>query len=354
MRTGAVLGLMTGTAVLAERNYRSIPVLRATPNAPSELVAIVVPARNEAARLPALLASLRTLEGVEYTVTVVDDGSEDATAQVARAGGAEVIHLEGPPPGWTGKAFACMVGAGQTRGEWILFTDADTEHGPDSLRWALGEAVQRDAGLLSLLPRQVCRTFPERLLLPYAYALYFVGAGRANRPGGPAVANGQYMLFRRAVYERVGGHGVVRDSLIEDVALAKVLREAGERVVLLRGESAVRVRMYDGLGALWEGFSKNAFRFVQAAPRRGIYTALASVVLSSALPAALAARSGPMRLILLGAPAAALVPWVRRFGVPLPYAGLAPLAALTFQALALDSMRRAAVRGATVWKGRRY
>jgi hypothetical protein len=203
------------------------------------------------------------------------------------------------------------------------------------------------------LPRQACGTFWERLLLPYAYALYFVGAVAINRPGRPAVANGQYMLFRRPTYERVGGHGAVRSSLIEDVTLARLVQGNGERVGLARAEDALQVRMYAGLPALWEGFAKNAVRFVAVSPGTGLLTVLAGLLFGSAIPGSIRASNWAVRVGLMTVPTVGLLPWLRRYGVPPYYALLFPLAAAVFQLLALDSIRRTLL-GGTSWKGRRY
>lgn len=350
--------LQTVSAFLAERNFRALPRLKQNRSSPSggtlDHVSVVVPARNEAAHLVDLLQSLAELRGVQVDVTVVDDESTDATAEIARAAGARVITVSGPPAGWTGKTFACHTGAAATEGEWLLFTDADTVHHPDSLRRALAGARHFNAGLLSLLPAQRCETMWERLLLPYAYALYFVGAHRVNQPGGPTIANGQYLLFRRTDYNLLGGHAEVRASIIEDVDLARAARQRGIRVVLVRGEQDVSVRMYSNLSSLWEGFGKNSFRFVRASPRNGVLTVLAATALSASLPSAL--RGGPFlrRMAVLVVPALWLSVWLHRFGVPRRYALLHPLAAAVFQLIALDSIRRTFTPGQTVWKGRRY
>lgn len=351
----AVIGVQAIVGWLAAHNYRKLPELRRTPGPRTGhgRVTIVVPARNEAGRLPALLRSLAGLSYRDTEVIVVDDGSEDATRELARESHVRVVHVPQPPPGWTGKNYACQVGADAGSGEWLLFTDADTIHGPDSLDLALGLAANRNAGLVSLLPRQRCETFWERLLLPYSYALYFAGAYRVNQPGGPAIANGQYLLFRREAYMQVGGHAAVRASVIEDVSLARLASCHGSPVILARAEQDVEVRMYENLSSLWEGLSKNAFRFVSVSPQTGIPTILASLAIGSALPVAVPRQPLLVRVGLFVAPAVALIPWVRRFGAPGYFALLHPLAALTFQILALDSIYRT-VSGRARWKGRTY
>jgi chlorobactene glucosyltransferase len=317
-------------------------------------VSIVIPARNEADRLRSLLESLTRLRYPDFDVLVVDDASSDGTGDVAARHGARVLRVERPDPGWTGKCFACWSGARATEGEWLLFTDADTIHGPESLGLALALAQDRDAGLCSLLAQQRLASFWERLLLPYAYFLYFVGAWNLNVARGVPVANGQYVLFRRRDYDCLGGHAAVRGSVIEDVSLARAARDVGIRVVLAHGEPHLEVRMYRDLRELWEGLSKNAFRFVRASPSTGALTVAASIAFGTALPAAIRARSKFVRFALLLLPAVTLARWNRRFGAEVSVALLHPLTAAGFLALALDSVRRTFTPDGTAWKGRRY
>lgn len=354
-------GLITGIIVTAEticgwaawRHYRALPTLAEATGLVDGEVSIVIPARDEADRLPALLDSLASLEYPAYEIVVVDDDSSDRTGEIAAEMGVCVIRAGHLPPGWTGKTYACQTGADATQGRWLLFTDADTVHSPQSLGLAVRVAIETDSSLVSLLARQDCRSFWERILLPYAYALYFVGARKLNTPGGPAVANGQYMLFRRDDYNRAGGHAAVRGDIIEDIAMARLLASGGKHVTLLRGENHLTVHMYPRLAALWEGFAKNAFRFVRVSPATGIPTALAGLVFLAGSTRML--RAGwASRLALMAVPAAALRPWYLLFNVQSGMALLTPMAALTFQAIALDSMRRTLFPAGTTWKRRRY
>lgn len=317
-------------------------------------VSIIVPARNESGSLGLLLKSLERVNYADYDVTVVDDCSVDDTALVAEDASVRTIKVKHLPKGWVGKSFACWTGAQATKGEWLLFTDADTVHDPETLSLSLSMADSLQAGLTSLLARQRCETFWEQLLLPYAYALYFTGASSVNAKPGRALANGQYMLFRRSEYERMGGHQSVAGSLIEDIALASLAEKHGVRTVLGRAEKHLEVRMYSSLGSIWEGFAKNSFLMIRHSPRSGTVTVLASILFLSAFPRAMRSGSPTHRTVVLATPALCLLPWLRRFGAPWWYAALYPLAALVFQLLALDSIRRTLVGQGSVWKGRRY
>lgn len=348
----AIGGLVAG--LLAEVNYRRLPVAEACDAVDGGKVTIIVPARNEERRITTLLRSLQRLDYVNYEIVVVDDASEDDTSRLARDLGATVMPIEHLPDGWTGKAYACWEGACRTTGDWLLFTDADTVHHPQSLSTAIAIATATQAGIVSFLCRQTCRSFWERLLLPYAYALYFVGRLSINTSERSAVANGQYILMRRTEYERIGGHGATRDSVIDDVALARRAHACGVTVLLLRGEQLVDVRMYEDLASLWEGLSKNAVLFIAVSPVFGAITVVASLVFGGAFPGTWRAKTQVERIAVYAAPVVAILPWMRRFGVPNRYALLYPVAAGTFQLIAFDSMRRLLLQGGVQWKGRRY
>lgn len=349
-----LVGAAAATGLLAERNYRRLPTAPAHEPMEAGKVTVVVPARNEELRIPALLRSLRQLDYVNIDIIVVDDASTDGTARVAEELGARVVRIDRLPEGWTGKSHACWQGAVQSSGEWLLFTDADTIHSPRSLSVALAAAITSDSDMLSLLCRQQCQSLWERLVLPYAYALYFAGRLWVNKSRESAVANGQYILVRRSEYDRIGGHHAIRASVIDDVALAQRAHECGVRVVLMRGEQWVSVRMYDGLAPLAEGLSKNAVSFLAASPKFGAITVAASLCFGAALPGAARAPGMQRKLAVYTVPALSLLPWLRRFGVPMFYAFLYPAAAAMFQLIALDSMRRTFSRRGVQWKGRRY
>ena len=365
----AAVGWGAWSSRRAEAHYRALAALTdsdalSLPAAP--FVSIIVPARDEAGTLPALLGSLQRLTYPGgYEVIVVDDASADGTGEVAAAHGARMLRLEerDRPDGWLGKPNACHRGAAVARGEWLLFLDADTTLSPGVLRAMLSRALGDGVDALSLLLRQRCQTFWERLLLPYAFQQFFAGVdpARLADPGSDeALLNGQCILIRRAVYDAVGGHGAVRGSIVEDVALARTLKAAGYRVQTFRGERLGTVRMYDSMAAIRAGFGKNAYAFLADAPRRGLQVALASTCAAAALPLAagglLTRRAGWFGLGALAwaALAAGSAPWTRRFGAGTPYALLQPLAAAVFQAIALESAVRSLAGRPLAWKGRRY
>jgi glycosyltransferase involved in cell wall biosynthesis len=228
---------------------------------PPPEVSIIVPARNEEVSLGDCLRSLVAQRGMHFEIIVVDDHSTDRTREIAKSfPGVRVISPGPLPEGWTGKNRAVVAGAGEARGEWLLFTDADTVHLPSSLARAVEEAKRERADLLSYSPEQVVVTWAERIVMPVVFAEL---AGqyppeKVRQPNsGIVAANGQYLLVRRSAYEEAGGHRAVADQILEDVALAKRFRAAGKQVYFRYGRGAVRARMYRDWNQLREGWTKN-------------------------------------------------------------------------------------------------
>ncbi|MGH2485679.1 MAG: hypothetical protein ACRDHE_06680, partial [Ktedonobacterales bacterium] len=227
---------------------------------------------------------------------------------------------------------------------------------------AIHTARSHHVGALSFFTQQECRSFWERLLLPFAYQQYFSGV-RATRlldPSGPALANGQYFLIARTAYDASGGHRAVRGSLIDDVALATALKRSGYPPLPCRGELLVRVRMYHSLRELVEGFTKNSFQFLREQRASAGVVVLGTACAAGLLPALYGAvLYGGTPAISLGVAAyviqvAGLAWWARAFGVPVRYALLAPIAALVFTGIAVSSLLHVAARRPVRWKGRGY
>lgn len=224
-------------------------------------VSIIVPARNEEVSLGDCLRSLVGQTGLAFEIIVVDDASTDRTREIAESfEGVRIISAPPLPAGWTGKNNAVIAGTPVARGEWLLFTDADTVHVPGSLARALAEAKRVQADLLSYSPEQVVGTFAERAVMPVVFAELAVEypPTKVRDPGsGIVAANGQYLLARRAAYDSAGGHTAVAGEILEDVALAKAFRRAGLSVYFRFGGDAVRTRMYRDWAQLRDGWTKN-------------------------------------------------------------------------------------------------
>jgi|ERR1035437_5417701 glycosyltransferase involved in cell wall biosynthesis len=224
-------------------------------------VSVIVPARNEEACLADCLQSLTAQSGVTFEIIVVDDHSTDLTHEIAVSfPGVRVIEAGPLPDGWTGKNNAVTTGARQARGEWLLFTDADTVHLPGSLAGALKEAQENGAELLSYSPEQIAVTFWEMATLPVVFAELArqYSPSKVSDPASPiAAANGQFILIRRETYDAVGGHAAIADNILEDVALARAVKSLGRKIRFRYAPYAVRTRMYRNYRQLREGWTKN-------------------------------------------------------------------------------------------------
>jgi 4,4'-diaponeurosporenoate glycosyltransferase len=242
-------------------------------------VSVVIPARNEESTLPALLESLRQLTVGIRQVVVVDDDSRDATASVARRGGADVVPAGVPKPGWTGKAWACHVGARATSGDLLLFLDADTVLAPGALAGLL-ELHEGHGGLVSVQPfHHVVRPY-EQLSAYFNAVSLMASAAFTRRPGRQPMAFGPCLLTSRADYERVGGHAAVRGEILDDVSLAAAYHRAGLPVRCAVGGRSIRMRSYPGgIRQMADGWTKN---FASGASAAASGAALAAVLWVSA------------------------------------------------------------------------
>ena len=235
-------------------------------------VSIIVPARNEEACLSTCLESLVTQTGINFEIIVVDDDSTDRTAEIARSfcradapvrpAVIRTLVVAAPPlpANWTGKNNAMAAGARVAKGKWLLFTDADTVHKAGSLARAVAGAEQYGAALLSYSPEQEVRGFWERAVMPVIFAELAATypPKQVNDPESPiAAANGQYLLISREAYDAVGGHTAIAGDLLEDVAMARLVKSSGRKIFFRYGGDSVRTRMYRSFAQLKEGWTKN-------------------------------------------------------------------------------------------------
>ncbi len=235
-------------------------------------VSVIVPARNEAHNIARCVGSLLASDYPDFEVIVVDDRSEDGTGAAARAlatptaaGTARLRVLDGAelPKGWFGKQWACWQGVQEAGGALLLFTDADTVHAPTLLTHSVGALEAERADCLTVIGRQIMESFWERLVQPHVFlllALRYPRMGESTLPRRrwrSAIANGQYLLFERGAYERLGGHATVRYEAAEDLRIAQRLVRGGGRLVIRRAYEGLGTRMYRGLSELVAGWSKN-------------------------------------------------------------------------------------------------
>lgn len=355
-------------------------------------VVAVVPARDEAEVLPDALPSLLSQGAGGFRVVLVDDGSSDGTAAVARrlaaSGGWEarlsVVEAPPTPAGWTGKVAALAVGVEEARRlaggegpEWLLLTDADIRHRPGSVAALLARAAE-GYDLVSVMARLGAESFWERLLLPpfvFFFQLLYPFRRVADPASRVAAAAGGCILVRRAVLEAAGGMEAIRGAVIDDVSLARQVKAAGGRLWLGIDPGIASVRPYrealGGLAGIWRMVARSAFiqlrcrwdlllvtllglaLFVVAPP---FLLAAAGLALAGAAPAAVPSLVRAVAWAggawALGA--VALLPVVRHQRVPLPFAAGLPFAGALYGLMTASSaLRHRQGRGAA-WKGRTY
>lgn len=235
-------------------------------------LSVLIPARNEELRLTPCLDSVTANDYPNFEVLVLDDHSHDDTAGLIdrhAKGDSRIRRLKGQdlPGGWTGKAWACHQLSLAAKGDLFLFLDADTRLSGTALSSAVNVALEQRSDLLSLWPQQEAKTWSEILVIPFVhlFILFYLPHWVRGRQAQLGAANGQFMLFRKASYEKIGGHESVRGHMVEDIALARRLRREGLKVLNLDGsdpgapEALVRCRMYTRFAEVWEGFTKNLY-----------------------------------------------------------------------------------------------
>jgi len=326
-------------------------------------VSAIVPARNEEACLGACLESLVAQTGVSSEIIVVNDASTDRTREIAQSFPRVRVVDAGPPPsGWTGKNNAMAAGARVAGGEWLLFTDADTVHRPGSMARAVAEAKQHGAALLSYSPEQEVHGFWEKAVMPVIFAELAATyrPSLVSDPRSPAAAaNGQYILITRQAYDVIGGHGAVRNNLLEDVALAKAVKASGRRIFFRFGGDAVRTRMYRNFAQLREGWTKNLALLFPSPVRLAVLRVTEFLLIAGGLAAAVTAtmrshhKPAAVAAIVVLAVYDLLLNRVRKAHFSWQANALSPAGLPLFAYLLLQS-RISHRRGSVRWKGRTY
>lgn len=265
-------GIAVAGAALTAWNRGTVPRLSPAPEPVSENVTVCVPARDEAALLPGLIADLRAQTGIaRLRILVLDDASGDDTAERALRAmdgdpRCELLRgTTGPPPGWTGKAAACATLAEHARqadgGTGVLiFLDADIRLAPTALAAAVACLRERGVALLAPWPRQEAETLAERLVQPllcwsWASTLPVARADRGTR-SSTVVSCGQFLVFDAAGYRAIGGHTAVAGSVTEDLDIARALRRAGHRTAVAAAGGLARTRMYRDAHELVTGYDR--------------------------------------------------------------------------------------------------
>jgi chlorobactene glucosyltransferase len=354
-----------------------------TPSVPDDqlpFISVVVPARNEGTKVGRCLESLANQNYPRYEVVAINDRSTDNTGEVIRSISQKYSHVryvdgQEAPPGWIGKCNALVHGVKfvSQEGKWLLFTDADTCHTPDSLRLAMSYALKHNAELISFMPVQELGSFWERVVMPVLLGSFLCGDPMNtinDRTNDRAYAYGQYILVRRDVYKAVGGHNAVHDQILDDISFARVVKEHGYHIMAADGRPLYRVRMYTNLETLWQGWTKNLFALIEC---QLIYLVLVIALINMAVVGPFVQlamvvysfASGevnpqlPALISLTALELGLLYAWYRRTaehytGVGALHFLLLPLGSLTVTALYLHSAYLVLSKQKVSWKGRKY
>src|SRR5271165_2313254 len=324
-------------------------------------ISVIVPSRNEEACLADCLRTLVGQEGPSYEIIVVDDHSTDGTRAIAESFPVRVIAAEPLPHGWSGKCNAARSGAKVARGQWLLFTDADTKHRTDSIASGLQEAKECAADLLSYSPKQEVHSLAERALMPLIFAELATTYPPKDvcDPNSPvAAANGQYLLIRREVYDAIGGHAAVATAFLEDLELAKRAKQTGH-TLRFRMSDVVTTRMYRGFGEMWAGWTRSLALLFPNARGLAIRRATEFAVIVAAAAFAIVAALQDEKLALVVA-AVVTVQWLYLFWKRIRLAhfdwvsNAVSLFGLPLFALLLWNSDISHKRGLVRWKGREY
>jgi glycosyltransferase involved in cell wall biosynthesis len=336
------------------------------------MVSAIIPARNEEDSIARAVESVAAQPEITEVV-VVDDQSTDRTAAIlsqlaARIPKLNILHTKTLPPGWVGKNYAVALAADVAQGDWLLFTDADTCHMPGSTRRALADAVDHNAVLVSYSPEQELGSFWERALIPFVYFRLSAkfSFARVNNPKLPdAAANGQFLMILRDVYQKVGGHAAIAGEVLEDVALARRVKQAGYQLYFTAPIGTVRTRMYRSFRALWEGWTKNLYPLMGGTTKQAsaelieVFPAL-EIIVSSLLWAGLRGAYQPPLWLLAAFLLLVISGRWARFAQAL-YGNLYPISYITYYVPGLCLYSAALLaswwknrRGSVIWKGRSY
>jgi len=229
------------------------------------LVSVLIPARNEEKNIYRCLRSLTKQDYPNIEILVLDDNSKDKTASVVEEFASKdkrikLICGKRLKAGWLGKSYACQQLSENAKGDYLLFVDADTLHFPDSISSALASLLCNGLDALSVYPKQIKVTFHERMTVSFInFAILCVmplGLIKKTRHPLFCTAIGQFMLFKRSVYEKIGGHESVRGEILDDIHISKQVKRCGYRFMIFDGRSNVYCRMYRSFKEVTRGFSK--------------------------------------------------------------------------------------------------
>jgi len=370
---------------LHDQYHLDIVVESAPAPADAPLVSICVPARDEEKNIQACVEAILAQTYTNFELIVLDDRSTDSTPQILeslaevfnlRKAFLQIIHGSDLPSGWAGKPHALYQASAACgeRSDWLCFVDADTFLAPDALSSCYAKAVETGADLFTIMTKQITGTFWEKVVMPLVLTALSVGFSprKVNDPTRrDAVANGQFILIKRTVYNAIGGHERVKDQIVEDKAISEQVKWSGYRLIVADGMKVASTRMYTSLPKMWEGWTKNIYLGLRDHPAMlmlgafGAFLSLAAALFLPAWPLLglfwLLHGGGWMAVVLI---VESLVLWgeliyaraevAHKMNIPRWYALTTPLGAAVFAAMMLTSAWKVLSGQGVTWRGRTY
>ncbi len=365
---GFIAALWVVQGVRAVRGMARLPWLSQSPPLSAEtapLISVIFAARDEAEKLPAAIETLFAQDYASFEIIAVNDRSQDGTSELLHElehahSNLKVIDVAELSAGWLGKPHALVTGYAQSRGEWLVLTDADVHFEFDVLRRAVALAQARQWDHLTLFTAIEMRGFWEITAITY-FGLGFVFGNEpwqaANPRSGRYVGVGAFQLVRRAAYEACGGHRRLRMEVIEDMKLGKLIKQTGFRSGVAVAQDMVRVRWHSGVREVIRGVTKNMF----AACHYNAFIALCGIALAllmSVLPflGVVFATGGARAFAGIAAAAAVLIHTAMIWPTEVSpfYAFTHPLGALLFCWMLARSAIVTLWRGGVVWRDTFY
>jgi chlorobactene glucosyltransferase len=379
LSTAFFIGGMIVVYWLHNQYHLDIVVEPAEPPPGAPLISICVPARNEARNIRGCVERLLAQAYPNFEVIVLDDRSTDATSEILdnlAAHNSRLRPISGSdlPSGWAGKPHALYQASAAARGDWLCFIDADTFLSPTALSSCYVKALDTNADMFTIMTFQIMGSFWEKVVMPLVMTALSVGFSprKVNDPKRKdAIANGQFIMIKRSVYDAIGGHESVKDQIVEDKAISEQVKWNGYRLIVADGMKVAKTRMYTSLPEMWEGWTKNIYLGLSDRPSLlwlGVFGAFIALIAALFLPiwpllgflwflhgggwmaATVLLQSIALWLyvIFVRAQVAAkmeISPW---------YALTTPLGAALFAAMMITSAFRVLSGRGVTWKGRNY
>jgi chlorobactene glucosyltransferase len=377
---------------LHNQYHLDIVVEPTSPPQAAPLISICIPARNEERNIRACVESALAQDYPNFEVIVLDDRSTDSTSAIlqestldsdsklsdngSKLPGSKLKIISGSdlPEGWAGKPHALYQASAAAHGKWLCFIDADTFLAPETLSSCYTKALETHADMFTIMTFQVMSTFWEKVVMPLVMTALSAGFSprKVNDPyRKDAIANGQFILIKRSVYDAIGGHESVKDQIVEDKAISEQVKWNGHRLIVADGMKVARTRMYTSLPEMWEGWTKNIYLGLRDQPELmalGVFGAVLAVIVSLFLPAWpllgifwFLHSGGSMAITVIFE---SLILWAyliyirarvsARMGISPWYALTTPLGAAVFGTMMFVSAWKVLSRKGVTWKGRLY